>query len=119
RVLLNGKELALEPSPFSENGHCMVALRPMLEAMGGQVNWDQERQEATAGWLGRAFIIKAGASAALVNDQNIPLGAEARLQTGRLLVPLRFIAGVCEAELEWDSTTATASLLLPGGDSTR
>lgn len=118
RVLLNGKGLTLEPAPILENGRCLVALRPVLEAMGWQVSWNQERQEVTVSSSGNIIIIKARASTALVNAQNIPLGAEARLVADRILVPLRFIAEVCGAELQWDSTTTTASLYYQPGNST-
>lgn len=62
RVLLNAQHLSLDPAPFLENGRCIVPLRQVVEAMGGQVSWDQERQEATVSWPGIIAVIKAGSS---------------------------------------------------------
>lgn len=113
RVLLNDRPLSLNPAPFLENGRCMAPLRLVVEAMGGQVSWDQERQEATVSWPGKITIIKAGSATALVNNQHIPVDVEARLQAGRMLVPLRFLAQIGGAEVRWDSATSTAFLGLP------
>ena len=115
RVLLNAQHLSLDPAPFLENGRCIVPLRQVVEAMGGQVSWDQERQEATVSWPGIIAVIKAGSSAALVNNQHIPMDVEARLQVDRMLVPLRFIAQIGMAELWWDSATSTVYMQLPPG----
>ena len=92
-----------------------MPLRQVVEAMGGQVRWDQERQEATVSWPGIIAVIKAGSSAALVNNQHIPMDVEARLQVDRMLVPLRFIAQIGMAELWWDSATSTVYMQLPPG----
>lgn len=115
RVLLNAQNLSLDPAPFLENGRCVVPLRQVVEAMGGQVSWDQERQEATVSWPGIIAVIKAGSSTALVNNQHIPMDVEARFQADRMLVPLRFIAQIGMAELWWDSATYTVFLQLPPG----
>lgn len=113
RVLLNDQHLSLSPAPFLENSRCIVPLRPVVEAMGGEVSWNQERQEATVSWPGIVAVIKAGSSTALVNNQQVPMDAGARLQAGRMLAPLRFIAQIGGAEVRWDNATFTASLGLP------
>ncbi|MGI6711830.1 MAG: stalk domain-containing protein [Bacillota bacterium] len=112
RILLNDQYLSLNPSPFLENGRCIVPLR-VVEAMGGEVSWDQKQQKATVSWPGNITIIKAGASSALVNNQYIPVDVEARLRSGCMLVPLRFIAQISGAEVRWDGTTSSISLQLP------
>jgi beta-N-acetylhexosaminidase len=115
RVLLNAQHLSLAPAPFLENGRCIVPLRQVVEATGGQVSWDQERQEATVSWPGIVAVIKAGSSTVLVNNQHIPMDVEARIQADRMLVPLRFIAQIGMAELWWDSATSTVFMQLPPG----
>ncbi len=112
RVLLNDQHLSLNPAPFLENGRCIVPLRQVVEAMGGQVSWDWERQEVTVSWPGTIAIIKAGSSTALVNNQHVPMDVEARLQAGRMLVPLRFIAQIGGVGVRWDGATSTVFLRL-------
>ncbi|MGI5920992.1 MAG: stalk domain-containing protein [Syntrophomonadaceae bacterium] len=109
-VRLNNQPIYFADAPVIENNHCIVALRPLLEAMGASLSWDQTAGLATARLNESTVTITPGNSIVKVNDRDIRLPITPAGKNGVLMVPLRAMADIFNIRTEWDSTTATINL---------
>ena len=100
-----------------EEGRTILPVRFIAQAMGSQVFWDQEDRRVT--------IIKGDDTIELWIDSNLARvngdfklidpdydSIRARIipETGRTMVPVRFVAETLGADVFWDEATKTISL---------
>lgn len=89
RIFLNGKEL-LSDAPFLiEQGRTLVPVRVLLEAMGAEVDWDEEERRVYIYLDDLNIKLAAEANTFYINDRAVPLGMPARIIGGRVYIPLR------------------------------
>ncbi|MGQ9756185.1 MAG: stalk domain-containing protein [Desulfotomaculales bacterium] len=110
-VLLNGRPLSFDQPPVIINGRTMVPLRAIFQALGAEVNWDGATQTVTATRGDTVIILVIGSPVAFKDGQAVILDQPALLMAGRTMVPLRFIAEALGAEVNWDGTTQTVTIL--------
>ncbi|MCL6451168.1 MAG: hypothetical protein K6T75_07755 [Acetobacteraceae bacterium] len=109
----------LTAAPVLSEGRLFLPIRPVVEAVGGQIAWDptEERVDITGG--GRRIALWIGRSTALVNGQEMaidPLNPGVRPflpPPGVTLLPLRFVSEALGAGVEWDGATGTAVITYP------
>jgi LysM repeat protein len=85
---VDGKPLTTEAGPFFHKGKLMIPLRAIVEACGGEVNWDAENHRVGLEIAGTRVILGIGESRALVNDQMIVLDGQVLLQANRTFIAL-------------------------------
>lgn len=127
-VEVNGHLLELDVPPELVAGTCFVPARAVWEALGAAVAWDAARREAVVSGAGLVLRLPvdpvdtagpgpvAGHHMAYLNGERRDLSAlEAayipggrvpevplRLVGGRILLPVRFVAGLLGAEVRWN-----------------
>lgn len=99
-IVVNGKELETQYKPVLKNNTTYVAVREYVEALGGEVTWNQQTQSAGAKINGVEVQYKLNSNIILVNgtevtlDQSI-IGIEyttnGKVET-KTYVPLRALA---------------------------
>ena|GEM_PF-156882 len=109
-VNLNNQTITFQVSPILENGRCLVPLRPVIEAIGAKLNWEQQTSTATFNLPGVALAITTGSSTAIVNGGEVSLPVVPTIREGTLFVPLRAIADICNIPIGWDNATSTVTL---------
>ncbi len=105
KVYLNGKTLTFDAEPEIVNGRTMVALRSIFEALDMNVMWDGTSQTVTAEKENLAIQLVIGSDQTTVNGKTMTIDSAAYIQSGRTMVPLRFIAESTGAVVDWDSST--------------
>lgn len=110
RVQIDGKALNLEVSPVVENGRTLVPFRAIFEALGLQVDWNDDLRMATAYNGDTTVSVKLDAPYGSVNGELKALDAPARISAGRTLVPLRFVSEAFGNEVKWNAATRTVSI---------
>lgn len=108
KINVNGKEVKGDVAPFIENERTMVPVRLISEALGVEVEWNQDEQMVTVKGgdinatlvVGKAEIVKNGVAMAI--DQ------AAINKDGRIFVPIRAIAEMLQAKVGWDNEARTA-----------
>ena len=103
-VAVNGQTVRFDGTqPQEVNGRVMVPLRGVLEQIGAQVRWDPESRTATAVRENRVIRLKVDSATAEVDGRPVTLDVPAMLITGRVMVPLRFMAESLGGAVTWDS----------------
>ena len=113
-VLLNGETLPTSTPPMETDGHVMVAMRDIFEALQATIEWNDATQTVTA-TLGETEIqLTIGEDHALLDGRTVPLDAPAVVTNGTTMVPLRFVAEATGADVRWNGTTRTVSIATGG-----
>ncbi len=110
-VLVEGKPLAMPVPAVIVEGRTLVGVRSVGEAVGGTVEWDQEKRQATVVRWSDRVVLTLGKKEAQVNGKTVVMDVPAQLVNDRTMVPLRFIAEALGGSIEWDGATRTANIL--------
>lgn len=109
---IDGKSTALDQAPVIVNGRTLVPIRFISEAFGASVDWNNSTREATIKLLNNTIVLKVDSATATVNGYNVYLDAPATIikQTGRTVVPIRFISDSLGADVAWNSTNKSVTI---------
>lgn len=91
----------MDVAPFIENNRTWVPIRFVSEALGAEVGWKQETQQATVKFGETTLIITIGSNSLLVNGQAKPMDVAPFLRSNRTWVPLRFVAENLGCSVSW------------------
>lgn len=95
-----------------ENGVSYVTLRALSREAGYDLSWDGGAARMTASGL--ELTARPGACYVEVNGRALYLPGGVRVVEGRVALPLRTLENALGGRVDWDSSTATASLDLQG-----
>lgn len=107
KVTVNGKELTFDTQPAAIDGRVLVPVRVIFNALGAEVNWDQNTQTALANGGGHSISIGLGQNYFTKDGEQIPLDVPAQSIDGRILVPVRAISQALDCSAGWDGNTRT------------
>ncbi len=100
---INGVAYVLDIAPKIINGTTLLPLRFVGEGLSADVNWDNINKTVTCLKSGVKIILPLNGKTAQVNGKNYTLLAAPVMDSGRVLVPARFIAEAFGATVNWDS----------------
>ncbi|MCW2277454.1 tetratricopeptide repeat protein [Heliophilum fasciatum] len=117
-IVLDGKLWAIPPDQGQaqiRHNRVLVPLRAVFEAFGADVTWDSAAQTVTAVQGNRRISLTAGSMTARVNGEERQLDVPAIIDesTGRMLVPLRFVAESLGAKVDYQGATQTVLIDRP------
>ncbi|TCP55846.1 ankyrin repeat protein [Tumebacillus sp. BK434] len=101
-IHLNGAVLNTDQAAFNENGTVYVPVRHVIEALGGEVKWDNASQKATATINGTTITFEIGTATVRVGEEILDMNGQARLVHDRTMVPVRFVGEAVGGEVQWD-----------------
>ena len=102
---VNGVGFQADSAPFLAGGRTMVPLRLVSEALGAEVGWNGDTQTVTISSSHSApFSLTIGVP--LPNDMGVAI-----MQGGRTFVPLRYVAEMLNAEIDWNGATQTITIV--------
>lgn len=111
RVFLKGSELMFDSQPVIQDDVTLVPLRTIFEALGMEVNWDEETQTVTATKDDVTIVLTIGNTLAYQNGQQITLlTAPIVSAENRTLVPVRFIAESLGLNVNWQEEFQTITI---------
>ena len=114
-MLVNGKWMEIDPGkntvPVLKNARTMLPIRALIEAMGGTVDYISGEQKITVKWNGSTVCVWIGKTDYTVNGVKKTMDvAPYYSDTGRTMVPLRFIIESLGCDIDWDGSTSTATI---------
>lgn len=109
-VKVAGKVMETNPAPFIDNKRVMVPVREIANALGADVNWDGDNQAVKVEKGNKQITMIIGNSQAVVNGEEVQLGALPVIVKGRTMVPVRILAEGLQVPLSWDSIARMVSL---------
>jgi hypothetical protein len=106
-VFINGEKINFSVNPIIENGTTLVQYRPIFEALGLKIEWDQETQTVTGYKDGLEIQLVIDKKSSLVNGESKELRLAPKIVNGDPLVPIRFVAESSGGEVIWDQKSST------------
>lgn len=96
----------------------MVPLRFIGEALSAKIDWDNAARKVTyqLGDLSAYFWIdkkEAMVKIGSTYQRTIPMDAAPVIKNGRTLVPVRYVGEILGAEVGWEASTRTVSIVFP------
>ncbi|ALP38575.1 hypothetical protein ASL14_22735 [Paenibacillus sp. IHB B 3084] len=111
-IILDGQTLQSDASPYIVQGAnvTMVPLRVISEGLGAQVNWSASSGTVTITAQDKNISMENGGQSATVNGKSVRLDASARMTSGRVMVPLRFVGEELGLKVDWQATERVITL---------
>lgn len=122
---INDQYIWIDSAPVIRNDRTMLPIRVVAEALGATVEWDDDTKTVsveTAGG-GHTFLITIGNPNIWVwnypggydfdprKGSLPPLDSVAFIENGRTYLPVRFVAEALGAEVSWDNSTRTVTIV--------
>jgi hypothetical protein len=112
-ALINGQTYTLEAAPTITSSRTMVPLRFIGEAFGAEFIYEATTKTIDISFGSDKIRMQIGKKTATVNGKEVLLDVAPFIVNGRTLVPIRFISETFGAEVVWDSSTKTVTILYP------
>jgi ankyrin repeat protein len=101
-VFIDDKKLIFDRPPIMVNNRVLVPVRSVIEALGGQAEWNAENQEVTLKRTVQEIHLQIGSKTATSKTRSYQLDQEPILFQDRTMVPVRFISETLGATVNWD-----------------
>ena len=112
KVAVNGSYISFDQPPVIENGRTLVPMRAIFEALGADVQWNNDTQSVMAESAdGTKITLIIGSKNMLVNNKDmVVLDVPAKIIGSRTMVPLRAISEALNCEVEWDGNNRIVTI---------
>lgn len=99
-------EAVLEAAPFiNESGRTMVPVRAISSAFKADISWDDASKTVTIKNNDKEVILTIDSPIAYINGSTVELDSVPVINSGRTLVPLRFIGEALSCNVNYAATT--------------
>lgn len=110
-IIINDQPVQFENSLKLDRGRIFVPVRPLVEHLNGEIDWNSEDQKVTIHTeFGDTIMFNIHSPAIKFNDQEYMLDVIPFIEDGRAYVPVRHAAEFLHTMVKWDPATATAFL---------
>lgn len=111
KVFVDTARISFQVDPLLTDGTTLVQFRPLFEAMGMNVKWDEAQRLVTGSKSGLIIELRIDDPHATVNGKKVELSQGAVIMDGSTMVPLRFIGEATGALVHWDPVTREISVI--------
>lgn len=109
-VLLNAAKINFDQPPIVVNGRTLVPVRAVVEAMNGQVEWNDITQTVTLSYGSNKILLTIDSTTAYLNGNSVSLDVAPQIINGRTLLPIRFVAESFGYVVDWVEDTKTVDI---------
>ena len=111
RVTIDGREVDFPAQPpVIVDGRTLVPMRGVFEALGFDVDWNQDTRTVSLTNAGHNVVISIGSSVFTANGTEHILDVPAEIIGGSTMLPIRAVLESVGYELEWDEATRTIAV---------
>jgi hypothetical protein len=111
RTYVNGVHPKFDVPPVLKEGRVLVPFRAISEALEAEVVWNAEERTVTVTRGDTVVVITIDSLVALVNGEEVTLDVPGQIQSGRTIVPVRFLTEAFNAEVIWDQETTSVIII--------
>ena len=117
-MLVNDTQVEIDVPPAIVEGRTLLPIRWVAEPLGADVSWDGKERKVTVSLNDTTIELWIGKPLARVNgeykliDPNNPKVVPMIIK-GRTMLPVRFVAENLGADVLWDGTTKTVTIIYP------
>ncbi|MDI6860787.1 MAG: M14 family zinc carboxypeptidase [Caldisericia bacterium] len=114
KIFINGFEKEIDTSPFILNGRTYVPIRFLLEALGGNISYNEIDKSISFTLYDKVVLMWVDKKNYLVNFKEYFMDSSPIIvKPGRVMVPLRFIAEAVDAKVLWDNLLKKITIIYP------
>jgi hypothetical protein len=111
-AVVGDEERTLDAPPIIVNGVTFVPLRFIAEALGADVTWNDALKVVFLARGSSRIQLSIGSKLAIIDGRITQLLEAPCIQSGRTMVPLRFISEAFGADVTWDQATKAVTVAL-------
>ncbi|MBU5668982.1 phosphodiester glycosidase family protein [Peptoniphilus sp. MSJ-1] len=89
---INGEAKKMDAKPFISNSRTLVPIRFIIEAIGGEVNWNNDSRLVTINYNGNIIELPIDSKIIKINESNLEIDQASIIKGDRTYVPIRFVA---------------------------
>ncbi len=112
---VNGKKTEIDAGagtkPIIKNERTLVPIRAIIEAFGGNVDWDASTQRVLLTMEDDTISLFINSTVAYLNNKPETLDTPPSIINDRTMLPIRFIAEGFNLGVAWDSDKETVSII--------
>lgn len=110
-IVVDGKILYCDVAPFMKDNRVMIPLRPIFDALGGDLFWNATEKRVTGFKGAHSINLVIGQKTAVISGgKTVNLDVAASEVKGRTFVPLRFVSESLGSSVNWDNSKSVASI---------
>jgi uncharacterized repeat protein (TIGR02543 family) len=108
-MYVDGRPVVLEATPIILNSRTLLPIRAVVEAIRGTIAWEASTRKVTIVRNDKTLELWIGKNVAKLNGQSINIDTDSKvvpvIESGRTLLPLRFVAEALTLDVQWNATT--------------
>ncbi|MBQ7792286.1 MAG: InlB B-repeat-containing protein, partial [Clostridia bacterium] len=108
---INGEVKTNDVAPVIVNDRTMLPIRFIAEALGATVSWEDETRSVFVSLGDTTIGLVIGETTALVNNEAVELDCASFIENDRTYLPIRFVMENLGADVTWDETTRTVTIV--------
>ncbi|MFC5701848.1 stalk domain-containing protein [Cohnella faecalis] len=110
KIEVNGVAATIDVAPLTVNGRTFVPLRFIVDALGGEVQWDPVDKRITVFRGSQMAEMRVGEKDMIFNGQRVTTEAAPISKNARTLVPLRLLSEQFGWIVDWNDKTKEITL---------
>lgn len=117
KFVINGIEKEIDISPFILNGRTYVPIRFIVEAFGGNINYNEKDKSILFTLHDKSVLMFIDKKNYFINFKEYFMDSPPMLiKPGRVMVPIRFIAEAIDSKVLWDEKSKKITIIYPKED---
>lgn len=110
---IDGQKAKMDAAPFIKNSRTMVPLRFIVEALGYQVEWNDEEKSIFVKTedINKDIYFKVGSKEVNVGEAVVTTDTEAIIKNDRTFVPIRFIAEILGMQVDYQGSSKKITIV--------
>ncbi|MCD6168668.1 MAG: copper amine oxidase N-terminal domain-containing protein [Caldisericia bacterium] len=117
-MYINDEPKEIDVPPTIVEGRTLLPIRWVAEPLGADVGWDGKERKVTVSLNDTTIELWIGKPTARVNGIEKPIDPNnpkvvPMILNGRTMLPVRFVAENLGADVLWDGTTKTVTIIYP------
>lgn len=109
-INIGSRSVTIDTAPVIIDGRTLIPVRGVSEAMGGNVNWNNDTKTVTITLGSNKVEMTIDSKTAYFNNKAQTLDVAPVVLNGRTMLPARFIAESFGFDVNWDNDTKTISI---------
>lgn len=109
-MTVDGKKVNLDAAPYIENGTTYVPIRYVMDAFGGQADWNNTAKKITATRGTTVLELTVGKKEYIINGSTKKSTVFPIIMNNRTLVPLRLVSEQLGIQVNWEQKTKSIIL---------
>ncbi len=101
RIVLDGKELETDTAPYIKNDRTYVPVRTIFEALGAQIDWNDQSRGVSAFYNNNRMYIGINDTYAVLNGEKIETDSPAEIVNDRTMAGVRFVSEMFGCQVDW------------------